>query len=177
MSEKLLELEVKISEKDYIKFNYSHISKKMKGLKPFVIFWVIFIIIIGVMGFQGLLEESFFELYLPFFKFVSIIAIIIVLFWVLIRYSASKTYRSNKFIIEKNTYSFYNEGIFVKSESGEVTISWNKIYKVERIKDFYAIFISTVQVYVFPKRCFDEESVEQFRTIMTNNLEKKKVKL
>ncbi|ROI06464.1 MULTISPECIES: YcxB family protein [unclassified Chryseobacterium] len=115
------------------------------------------------------------------FNWISVLIPLIfplfVVFFIFKAYSTSKkAFLSNKKIQEENTYTFTPEKIVIKGETFESEYSWNSIYQIRELKDWFLIYQSLQVMNMVPKKDFTREQVSELRSIITNNGVKAKLR-
>ncbi|WP_276502864.1 YcxB family protein [Terrimonas pollutisoli] len=94
----------------------------------------------------------------------------------LLQYFASKRdYTSNKRISETIEYQFGKDLLFVKGESFTAQLTWDKIYKVSKTKNWLLIWQNKQVANVIPRRDIWEGDIIELKEILqihnvTNNL-------
>lgn len=181
MNDNIIEIKIKLTQKDYIEYNIKTLSKKTRGIRIYVIF--AFILTIGIYIYtlfnmnKDISSKMLINGGLGLLKIILVVIIVVLFIRFIVNKTAIKTYKTNKLLQQEVTYRFGENGFALESESGKVNISWDKVYKICRVKDFYTIYISNVQGYVIPRKHFDEVSINQFNRLIKVKLDKKKIKI
>lgn len=110
--------------------------------------------------------------------FSAIVLIPLVVLPLLNSYFSKKYFNSNKLLQNEQKYNFTDEGISISSENGNGKIDWDKIFKVDESKTFFALYISIGQAYIIPKRFFNsDDDIKLFKEILKDNIDNKKLKM
>lgn len=77
-----------------------------------------------------------------------------------------------------STVEFSKEEICISDARGEVSHSWNEIYKVQELRPCFLIYLSFAKYYIIPKRCLASQAqLEELRSILQSSVQKNKLKL
>ena len=83
--------------------------------------------------------------------------------------TARSNYSSNKRITETIEYEFGNDNLAIKGESFSSQLSWNKIYKVSKLKNFILIFQTKQIANVIPRRDVWEGDITKLKEILDSH--------
>ncbi len=78
-------------------------------------------------------------------------------------YIASKAYHGSKMLQEKITYRIDEKRFDVQGESFNSTTEWEKMYKVQELKEWFLVFQSKTTFNPIPKKDFQFGDIENFR--------------
>jgi mRNA-degrading endonuclease YafQ of YafQ-DinJ toxin-antitoxin module len=78
---------------------------------------------------------------------------------------AKMNFNSNERLKENITYIFSEKQITIRGESFQVEMSWEKIYKIEEIKDWLLIYQNRNSANIIPLRYFSKEILTKFRSL------------
>lgn len=103
--------------------------------------------------------------------------VILLLFMVIRSYFSIKfAFSSNKNIQESITYTFTDEKIRIEGETFDEDFTWNSVYKVKELKDWFLIYQNAQVMSMVPKKFFTREQVSGLRAIIINNKVKAKLR-
>ena len=150
---------INITLKDYFFFNIGLI--KMTLINYLIVLVAIAVIMNGIMnGFT--LEDPMF--YLKSLLFYVIGAVILIIYFCLLVYFASKkSYTPNKQYYENMDILINEEGIYQFSEGAESGITYDKILKVKENKLSFIIMVNARQGILIPKKGFTNEELDEIR--------------
>lgn len=178
-----MELNVKLELKDYEKFSFDYYRKKIfsKLFKIAGVIVAIFLVLFMLYSSpennsSAIVEETNrntpFPINIIIFLFI-VIAVPLFSFFS-IKKQLRKHFESNVLLQDEHKYVFTEEYFEVSSVNGSSKILWDKVNRVEFLKNSYAIFISNMQAYVIPKRCIDGIiDKDEFERILSNKGKKK----
>lgn len=168
-----MELKVKLNLKDYQQFNRAFILRSLKRFTAFFYIFVFFIIAIFIFIYgSGSLEPEIQDLQpAPFnIRPFLLIGVVVSIPFYYKRYT-KKYFESNPLLKDEQRYQLSKDFIEISSERGYTKLSWLDINRVEFYKWGYAIFTSTNQANIIPKRIFiDNETEEEFKILLRNSL-------
>ncbi len=184
-----MDIKVHLTLEDYQEFNNSYALKKLKGsVNRFKLFG--FICIFLLLGYivtsqlstnfnnisdlvgEGRQGNSSLNLYM----FLAFIGILIIGILININKRTKEFYNSNTLLRAQQNYSFFDDHIDINSENGYSRITWDQVNSIVFLKSCYAIFISTVQALVIPRRILSQTEVSQLEGIFTRCLPLEKIK-
>jgi len=109
--------------------------------------------------------------------FISLLALFYILPLFLVRYSLQKQVNKlsqnhmNEGMFTECTITFSEIGLLVKNDLGELNRKWKGVVKKSETKDYFFLFISSVQAVVIPKRVFKtKEEIEEFKKLLLKYL-------
>lgn len=182
-------INVKLELKDFINFRKGTYFSSMLLVRVaimFIIYLAIFSTLYsmyqiptvsGDIGSNGTLDKIFIFV---FSLIVSIVVVVATFFLkpLTIMLSSKRYFNSNKLLQQQMRYDFGDVSFNLNSESGSANIKWENLYKVNEYKEVFALFISRLQAYIIPKRCFEnKEDMERFKEILRANIFSKKLRL
>jgi len=155
-----MDIKTQLSEKDFIKVNFLLLYKKK--FAKIITAMAIFVLIISII--TGLNNPK----YLSFTQIIFPIAMMI---WLplLTYFSAKKNFSSNKRISEVIEYKFEKDFLDIKGESFSSQLSWDKIYKVNKTKNWVLIWQNSQVTNVIPRRNLWEGEVTGLKEILNNH--------
>jgi hypothetical protein len=150
-------IKTQLSLKDYIKGNLALLYTKW-NMK----------LILGMAGFVFLV--SIFQLFTSS-KYDSgsgIIISILMITWIplLTYFSARKNYSSNARASERIDYIMQEDALAINGESFNSTLSWDKIYKVSKTKNWILIWQSRQSANLIPRRNVTENEIASLKNIL-----------
>lgn len=156
-------IEAKIYFKQYLKLMFVITYKKPM---------MIILTILGLIMFFGAIVYLVFFPYLlnepPIFPLVfGLITVIIPLS--IYRY-CKRSYSSNSRLQEKITYEFTEDKIFITGESFKTEMTWEKIFKVQELKDCILLYQSRATFNLIPKEPFGDRLNEFKDLVLKSNL-------
>lgn len=94
------------------------------------------------------------------------------------RTQMKKAYNSSDVLKEEQGFVISDENFFGKSSSGESKVEWSKFHEFVIYKYIIALYISTRQAFILPKRMFEQSEInELINFLTTDERTKKKVKI
>jgi hypothetical protein len=167
MDQQSIKVDVLLTLQDYLRANYWFLFKRNKSMKA-MIFMLIFA---GTAGPLYLVfndkpvnpNESYWGLLIPW---------AILLFMIGVTYWGTKRQMaSSKSMNESHQYTFTTEGIEFVAQSSSGRQSWENIREAFETKSNFLLFISLNQIFIVPKRCFqDSEYINQFKDLLKSRL-------
>lgn len=152
-------INTQLTESDFIRVNFTILYKK--AFVKFITLMAFFALIISVIGniqFPGTTSLS--QIMLP---------ILILVILPLITYnSARKNFKTNKRINEPVEYSIDDKIISLKGESFNAQLSWEKIYKVNKTKEWILIWQNKQVANVIPRRNITDSQIAILKNIISN---------
>jgi hypothetical protein len=88
-----------------------------------------------------------------------------------------KYYRTNKRLQREFTYIFSEEKIMIVNDENSSRVDWDDLYAAKESKKIIALYISTLQAYILPKRFFTEEEEKEVKGFIRKKMEPKKFRL
>jgi hypothetical protein len=167
MNRQQIEIDVLLTLKDYLRANYWFLFKKFKMM----VFLLLFVGgVYPLYYFMGNLSKNPNDSYWGF-----LIPWLILFFLIGATYlGAKRQMSSNKVINETHHYIFSSEGIKAVSASTSWQNAWDNIREVFETKSNFLLFIALNQMYVIPKRCFqNDEQINLFRELLKGQLASK----
>ncbi|MDF2933264.1 MAG: YcxB family protein [Chryseobacterium sp.] len=136
-----------------------------------IIFSLILLLFLGLNFFNN--ENDSQEI----FKFAVIWFPAIILFIIVRSYFRLKNaFYSNKKIQEEIIYTFTDEKVQTKGETFEGDFTWNTVFKVKELKDWFLIYQSKQTMNMLQKAKMDKEQISELRKIITENGVKAKLR-
>ncbi len=163
MEKEAVSVKVDLTSDDVYKFFKSYIINGVSMIYlAIILFAISFQIVIHMMVIikGDYSEQNIFNLFL-------LIVIPLIIFFVVsisLKKSAANTLKTNKLIQKTQEYTISDEGFNAHSESAQVFVKWNEMYKATETKENYLFFIAKGQAYIIPKRyLIDEKDIEIIR--------------
>jgi hypothetical protein len=104
------------------------------------------------------------------------LAVIIIFMFVRTYFRLKNAFFSNKKIQEQITYIFSNEKVEAKGETFETDFTWNTVFKVKELKDWFLIYQSARTMNMIAKENMDKDQIIEFRKMVTDNGVKSKLR-
>ena len=167
-----IRIEAQISQSDFVKLNFFMLYRKpLVLIMTAVGVWLLLVSIAAFLGVEGYTnpEANLITPFLIGFCF-SVALPLTVLF------SARKNYRNHARVRETMVYAFDAEKYTVKGDSFSSEMQWPQTHKVVEHKNHVLIYQAKNQVNFIPKRSFDSEQWESFKSLL-QGLSSVKVKL
>jgi hypothetical protein len=83
-----------------------------------------------------------------------------------------------KLLHNLNCVEVSNDRFTVKTLESSFSLPWEDIFKIEELKPCFMVYYSPYKINIIPRRCFvSQEQLDEFRNILRNNVQKKKLKL
>ncbi len=161
-----MKVDVKLEYNDYLKFNLWCIFRR-KTTKIWLFIFPLFSLVYCVY----IVKISLW--------FALGIIIFVMMLWIFsILLSTRNIFKTQCIFLEVWHYDFTESGIEMNSEYSSGKTAWKNIYEILETKSYFLIFISKVQAYILPKRCFTTyEEIVSFRQLLRNYGAKEKAKL
>lgn len=152
-------IKTKLSENEYINASVATIlSRKYSKL-----FMLVFLIILATNIFTSTVtKDSLIPTILP------PILIFGVMFF-LFRYSLKKAYQKNYRASENIEYNFTDAHLLITGESFTSEMTWNKIYKVTKTKNWLLVWQSSQIANAIPLRLVSSEDLSELKDIIQKN--------
>ncbi len=93
-------------------------------------------------------------------------------FFVVIPWRTNRSYRQNRFLDHKDEYRIDETGIHTKSDLGTSDMPWDHFHKWKESKRLLLLYPTDTMYLLFPRRLFDAEGWEAFRTLAREKLKK-----
>lgn len=156
-----MQIKTKLSETDLINVNFVLLTRKFSSKLYLLIFIFIFIFsaVMPIVNGNPFYIVSFVLPLLIFAVFISLTTFI----------GAKITYRSNSRIKEAIEYVFGNEYLEVKGESFSSKLTWEKIHKVTKTKNWLLIWQNRQVANVIPLRNIWEGDITTLKEILDNH--------
>jgi hypothetical protein len=161
-----VELNVKLEEQDFLKANYWFIFGRYSIFIKLMIFIALFIPL-----FFFFYEQIVMNFNVPGLLIGPMLIMVILLS----KYSNfKKDVESNRALLGPLHYSLSNNGIDINSPSTSSHTKWSNIFQAKETKENFLLFISRQQIYLIPKRSFqNDQEIDSFRMILKSNLASK----
>jgi hypothetical protein len=95
--------------------------------------------------------------------------IIFVIYITFIYFSLKRAYSNNQRTGESIEYSFDPDNLVMKGESFKSELSWNKIYKVTKTKNWLLIWQTRQGANAIHKKDITDSELDKLKSILTNN--------
>lgn len=168
-----IEIESQIGFKEYMKLMYAQTYRKpiMIGITVVGVF-LLFLSVWNVIVFDKWEEIPNRML---IFGFALSVLLPLSIYWI-----AKRNFNSDPRIGEKMIYSFDIEQFHILGESFNSSMTWDKVYKIQEMKNWILIYHNKMIASLIPRPSFSDEEYLKFREIISKhpNLESnlKKVK-
>jgi hypothetical protein len=159
-----IEIDVRLNLDDYLRANYWFLYNKIKPIIFILLFVGVYAPLhIWLSGAQMGPNDSYWGFFIPWG---------ILIFLIGGTYLGSKRQlASHKAMNETHHYTFLNEGINSVSASTSAHQDWDNIREAVETKTNFLLFIALNQMYIIPKRCFqNEEQIDLFRDMLKRQL-------
>lgn len=166
---------ISLTLKDYIDLNMS-IALKRVLLIPIIglVFLTIVLLAIGIIN----LGEDWALIFDTQIIICYAIIILIPLVSLLtLRSVAKKQYASSKAMKSETELVINETGVNESSKFGNMTFSWQDIFKAAESKSAFYIYISKFETFIMPKRYISSEEDGMIRMLIKNHVVPKKYKL
>ena len=149
----MLEFNVKLEEKDYVRLNIHHNKKNI--IICLLLGWILVTIIsVNV------------NLYTKILGYVFFTTLYLVLYCFRIKIVSKKIYNSDKFMQDEIHYKINENEIIQETKASNMKISTSDILKSFEDKYSIYIYISKIRVILIPKRCISSEECEKLKEIL-----------
>ncbi len=152
-------IKTKLSEKDFINASLATIWSR-KYLK---IFLIVFLVILAINIFNSISRN---DAIIP--SIVPPILIFGMVFFVF-RFSLKNAYKKNYRSSENIDYNFTDNHLLISGESFSSEMTWDKIYKVTKTKNWILIWQSSQTANAIPLNLVSAEDLIQLKNIMQKN--------
>jgi hypothetical protein len=86
--------------------------------------------------------------------------------------------RIQKLYSDENNFSFFtekeltidNSGIIERGENSESRINWRGIIKKVETKEYFYLYLNTVQAIIIPKSCLNSDQTDKLRMVLSEHL-------
>lgn len=166
-SESIVEIDVLLEFRDYLRANYWFMFHRFKLL--------LLILLMGAVVYPLLLvsrmaspspTDNYWGYLIPW----GMVALLFGGTYV----SAKKHMASNKGLSERIHYVFSENGISAAASSSSGHTAWQNVYEAYETKTNFLIFLAKNMMYVIPKRCFDSfDQVASFKRLLRSQLNSK----
>lgn len=164
-----MEIKTKILFEDIKEYYFYHYRRKVLGYFIFLI--VIFIVTLFYLGNQNGDEFDIYMFLISIVLGIIVSSVFSCLYILYLLWYGKRLLKSNKLYSYEQTYIFDDEGIFNKSEIGEVKVKWKDFYKTAETNKAFIIYVSRYQAFIIPKREINEnQGIEYIRNLLKNSL-------
>ncbi|WP_141228354.1 YcxB family protein [Anaeromicrobium sediminis] len=73
-----------------------------------------------------------------------------------VRWLSKRTMRKNKILRATQIYEFHEKGVKIKIDEMEAEMKWSQFQMIVESKEYFELYISSMQAYIIPKRCVDD---------------------
>jgi hypothetical protein len=162
----ILELDVSLSRKEYMRFVLWHASRST-SLRILFLLSIGLLSIMVILRFTGYLNRNDPKIY--------IYGIMVFSYWILVlaayTVTAMTTYASSKFLHDPMHYVFSKDGITVRTPSVAGEMNWRIYHEAVETKRFFAIYSSNMLANLIPKTFFQSPAqMETFRNLLRTNM-------
>ncbi|HHW31971.1 MAG TPA: YcxB family protein [Clostridiaceae bacterium] len=176
VNQNIISLEVNLTLRDYKKYifgtSFSSVLSKMIILAVIVLLYLISFSV-QILRKGGTIPFTVFILCLGF----SLQPLIIIFSANML---AKRIYSANSELSKTQSYNITDYGITLNTTNSYKNVKWEEVFKVIELSEYFLVFTSPTAegAFVLPKRSFiNENQITLFKQIITQNLEKKKLKL
>ena len=152
-------IKTKLSEKDFIDASLATIWAR----KYSKVFLIVFLLIIASNIFNSTFTKN------SVIPFILPPLLIFGGLFLAIRYGFKKAYQKNYRSSENIEYNFTDNYLQITGESFTSEMSWNKIYKVTKTKNWLLVWQSSQSANVIPLRLMSSEDLQHLKDIMQKN--------
>jgi len=157
-----IKIDSKLDFKRYVKLLY-YLSYK-KSAFIFLTFIGLIMLIFSIFYFIGLFKHADRPPYTQLFVGMVFTFMIPISIYI----QAKRTFSSNSRLKELISYTFTHDKIFIDGESFKSEMTWDKLYKIQELKNWILIYTNKVVAHVIPKDSFDDIQLLKFREIVSN---------
>jgi hypothetical protein len=163
-----IEIDAQLGVNDVMRANYAPLLKGKRNRILVIVFALIFIVF-PVVSF--ILESRDQDASGGTSRWLSLMLLAIVPFAIGFTYFlARRSFYTNKSLQETFHYTFTEAGIDAAALSSSSRTSWENVWNALETRHDFFLFISDRVMYAVPKRCFTEEDIEGFRTLLRSQL-------
>lgn len=155
-------IKTKLSEKEFISASLATIWSR-KFSKAFL---VIFVLVIAINISTATFTKNPVTTVIP-----NILPPVLIfgIFFFVFRYSFKKAYQKNYRASENIEYNFTDTHILITGESFNSEMTWNKIYKVTKTKNWLLIWQSSQIANAIPLRLISSQDIVHLKNILQKN--------
>jgi len=154
-----------ITFKDFLHFNVKNSFSRN------IIFSIILLLFLGLNFYNA--ENDTQEI----FKSAAIwFAALVVFIFVRTYFRLKNAFYSNKKIQEEIIYTFTDDKVQTKGETFEGDFTWNTVFKVRELKDWFLIYQSAQTMNMIQKSKMEKNQISELRKIITKNGVKAKLR-
>jgi hypothetical protein len=171
-ADETIDVDVLLELKDYLRANYWFVFRKIRffiAMCFFVAFAYPLLYFSGAMGDPSRNpNESNWGFLIP----IAVLLICFVGVYVSVYFSSKRYLASNKLLQETIRFSFSETGIQTVAPSSSGSQKWETLREAIETKHNFLLFIADRQMYVLPKRCFnDDDQIRSFKELLRRRLE------
>jgi len=155
-----IKIESKIDVKEYIRLVFI-LTYRRRIIRILILLGFI-LLLWGILSLCNIWYSYGILTYAQLFLAVFILGFLPFVFY----HRAIRNYNSNERLKEIITYVFSEKQIIIRGESFHVEMDWEKTFKIEEIKNWFLIFQNINSANIIPKRCFNDESLINFRNLI-----------
>lgn len=168
MDEPLIQIDVVLTVKDYTRAIHWFLLRKSR-------YFIAIILVAPIFLFLFFTEKPLADNGLGIVVALVIPMLLMVIgFLVAPYFGAKRQLASNKLLQGTQRYTFSNEGVQVVAPTFNGSQTWEGIREAFETGSNFLLFISTNQLYIIPKRCFQgDEQIVVLRELLTRHLSSK----
>lgn len=153
-------IETRLTEKEFVQVNFVLLYKKPL-IKIVTVLAIIFLLLVPIGVIDAPKSFDFTNLIFPF-----LFAVVVPLS---VYSSAKKTYKTNHQVLEKATYHFSKEQLFIAGETYTVTYQWNTIYEVTQTKNWILIWPNKLKSHPLPAKDLWGGQIAEIKDLLESN--------
>ncbi|MDL4842269.1 YcxB family protein [Aquibacillus rhizosphaerae] len=162
-----MEINYTLTKDDYINFNLYH-AKHSKSIQKTLFYLRVTapILYLGLAAVFSFITEIPILVTLVPFIVISILWVVFYprLFYGTIKRNAYKMIKEseNDSLLGKHQMKVDEAGIIDKTTNGQTSVNWSGVVNFAEEKDYYFIYIGSINAYIIPKRYLPGQSLKQF---------------
>lgn len=169
-----INVDVTLSEKDYLYFNMFNSLKMMIG---FVVYATVFLFLLSKMGYYGK-TSGIAELMTYLIKPLSMFILFMGCYVGFIYYKSKRTYAKHPMVRQTHHYKITKNLIDVKTDSGEAKVKMDQLFQVMETKKMIIVYSARSRAHLITRSSFTSESAyAQMKELLRDSVPKKKLKL
>lgn len=142
---------------------------KNTWLLPYIVILALFCLFVVVAYYSGIYQ----------FPFLLVAASIAIIFVLVFSFLSAKMVGKGRTETKKRQYVINADGIATTLSPGEKPFlhPWKEVYEVRETGKYIFIYLNAADILILPKRCFDAETLDRLRVIITAQIGPKRRRL
>jgi cytochrome c-type biogenesis protein CcmH/NrfG len=154
MENKEIKLNIQLTEKDYMDFQWSHFS--LFRTKKWISFSVFLDVLYGILYAPYILKVGFTRIDISIFWPLLMFPVGLICMYFLLKYRTKVAFKTDSFINKPQKITVNEEGIYVEAYRSNINPLWTDIYKYNDTKQGVYIYIADLKAMIIPIRFLNE---------------------